>query len=102
MDLKNFKEKAGGGLFPCFEEQDYDIDVGELFYHFNMKQHGFCILKVTNVEKLTQEIIKEVNTFESGGKGVTFRAMGQEVNTSLNNRKILRMSSYCLQTRREY
>ena len=94
LDLKDINEIVGGGLFPSFDEQDYDIDVGELLYHFNIKQHGFCILKVTNIEKLTQEIITEVNTFESGGKGVTFRSMGQEENAALNNRKILNVGGY--------
>ena len=72
LDFKDFKEKVGGGLFPSFEEEDYDINVGELLYHFNIKRHGFCILKVTNTEKLTQEIITEVKKIESGGKGVSY------------------------------
>jgi hypothetical protein len=94
LDLKHFKDKVCGDLFPCFDEWDYDIDVGELLFHFNIKQHGFCVLKVTTMENLTQQVINEVNTFERGGNGVTFRAMGQEEDTSLNNRKILNVGGY--------
>ena len=51
LDMKDFKSKVDDGLFPNFNVVDYDIEVGDLLYHFNLKQHGFCILKVTKTEK---------------------------------------------------
>ena len=93
-DMTKFKAMVGGGLYPAFEEEDYDVEVGELLYHYNLKQHGFCVLKVSKIDNLSQAIITEIEQFEKGGNGVSFRSMGQEENTSLNNRKVLNVGGY--------
>ena len=65
-DIREFETEIGGDFFSIFHGVEYNKDIGTTVCDYDLKRHGFCVLRVGNPSQLTQHIVSNVKKLKEG------------------------------------